>query len=193
MGFRILSAAALGIALAAVSSANAAEPGPFVTRLMGRAPGEGKTFACFTRVYDDRHLVAHPQQNVASLTLLAVAYSSLQYGYQLRIGLRFRDRAEPLSTVAECGVSRARNSLRHGAICAGIGGTTRLAIENRRSILLRLPVGANLWRPGPPGQSTVDDAFGADDKPFRLYRAALSHCDDQAIGVEEKALLDRGH
>ena len=186
---RTLATFALSAALA--SPAVAAAPGEFVTRLMGRVPGEGKTFACFSRVYDEPHLAAHPGQNVRSLRVLAVAYSTLDYGYQLRMGFEFRGRPETLTTVAECGHSGLD---RQGARCAGPspGGSMHLALEADGSFLMFLPKGAHLWKPGPPNpQDTVDDAFGPADKRFRLARTVLSACDDQAIDDEEKALLDR--
>jgi hypothetical protein len=50
----------------------------------------------------------------------------------------------------------------------------------------------DLWAPGPNQKSDiVQNAFAEDDKHFRLTRAPLSQCDDQALDAEEKALLDR--
>jgi hypothetical protein len=176
--------------------ASAAAPSPFLARLMGRAPGEGKTFACFTRVYDDAHLAARPLQNVRAMDVLVVAYSTLDYGYQLRMGFRFRGRAEELTTVAECGGAgdRPPDSLRGVAVCAGPvgGGSMRVALDDDGSALMAIPNGAHLWRPGPPNpKDTVDDAFGPDDKLFRLTRTDLSNCADQMFDDEKKALLDR--
>jgi hypothetical protein len=37
----------------------------------------------------------------------------------------------------------------------------------------------------------VRDAFADDDKHFRLTRAPLAQCDDQALDAQEKAVLDR--
>src|SRR6201995_3223201 len=56
----------------AAFGATAANPEDFIKRLMGRTPGKGKTPACFSRVYDDAHLAAHPQQNVRTMTLLVL-------------------------------------------------------------------------------------------------------------------------
>ena len=113
-------------------------------------------------------------------------------GYQLPIGLNFRDRAEPLSTLAEYGDGKERNSLQKAAICAGVGGDVRLAIENGKSVKLSLPLATGLWRPGPPQpDNPVNGAFAEDDRHFRLTRAPLSQCEDQAIDAAEKAVLDR--
>jgi hypothetical protein len=183
--------AMLGL-IATASLAGAAEPSRFVSELIGARPGEGKTFACFTRVYDAAHLAAHPEQNVTAAEMLVVAYSSLDYAYQLRMGFRFRDHPQWLTTVAECG--RTAGSRGGGAVCAGPsdGGHMRLVLEGRRTVLITLPEGAALWKGGPPNpDDTVDDAFHADDRVFRLERVPLGRCDDQAIDGEERALLDR--
>jgi hypothetical protein len=149
---------------------------------MGRVPGEGKTFACFTRVYDAAHLAAHPAQNVRSMEALAVVYSAAaRESYQLRMGFRFRGRPEEFTTVAECG----------DAVCAGPApGSMRVALDDGASVLMDIPDGAHLWRPGPPNpKDTLDDAFGPDDKRFRLYRTDLADCRDQMFDYERKALL----
>jgi hypothetical protein len=180
----------LGLML--VSSARAAEPSKFVSFLAGKRPGEGKTFACFVTTYDDAHLSTHPQQNVRAVRMLATVYSNHDYSYQLRIGLNFRDRAESLSTVAECGAGRERDTLRKAAVCAGIGGKVLLAIENKNSVQLSLPLATGLWRPGPPQPNNpVNGAFAEDERHFRLTRAPLAQCDDHAIDEAEKAVLDR--
>jgi hypothetical protein len=169
----------------------AATPGEFVTLLAGRTPGAGKTFACFTHVYDEAHLAAHPGQNVAALRVLAVVYSRLDYAYQLRIGVELRG-AQKFSTVAECGDGNTPNNIKRAAICAGIGGEARLAIENKNTIQVTLPATTELWREvgAPPGKS-VKNAFGEDDRHFRLTRTHLADCDGEAIGEEEKTLLDK--
>ena len=114
-------------------------------------------------------------------------------GYQLPIGLNFRDRAEPLSTLAEYGNGKKRNSLQKSAICAGVAGDVRLAIENGKSIKLSLPLAKGLWRPGSPQpDNPINGAVTEEDRHFRLTRAPLSQCEGHAIDAAEKAVLDRG-
>lgn len=182
----------LVFAVSAAFSVLAAGPSRFVTFLAGQKPGQGKTFACFIRTYDEAHLAAHPEQHVTAVRMLVTVYSNLDYGYQLRLGLNVRDRPAPLESVAECGNGSTRDRLDRAAICAGIGGKVRLAIENKNAIQLSLPLNTDLWAPRPGEKSDiVQGAFAEDDKHFRLTRAPLSHCDDQALDAEEKALLDR--
>jgi hypothetical protein len=182
------------VAMSPVFPVGAATPGKFVTFLAGQRPTPGKTFACFVRTYDDSHLAAHPAQHVTAIRMLVTVYSNMDYGYQLRLGLNVRDRPTPLNSVAECGNGTVPDQLDRAAICAGIGGKVLLAVENRNVVQLSLPLNTDLWAPNanPDRKSDiVQGAFAEDDKHFRLLRAPLSQCDDQALDGEEKALLDR--
>jgi hypothetical protein len=51
----------------------------------------------------------------------SLAPASGAYSYQVSLAFRFRDRADVLTGVAECGEGRVRDSLRGGAYCAGPG------------------------------------------------------------------------
>ena len=169
-------------------SAQVGEPSAFVTRLLGQRPGPGKTFAGFARTYDDAHHASHPGQNVAFMEILVTNYDvSDQQFYQLRMGFCFRGRPDELTTVAECG---SKNPANPGgtARCAGPSdGGTELRLDGKNALLVTLPAGIHLWKPGPPDpQHTVDDAFGAGDRLFRLERAPASHCIDQAFEYEKK-------
>ncbi|MDI9849741.1 hypothetical protein QM467_16970 [Rhodoblastus sp. 17X3] len=94
--------------------------------------------------------------------------------------------------MAECGNGQVRDRLDRAAICAGIGGKVRLAIENSNIVQLSLPLDTDLWAPAPNRKSDVmQNPIAEDDEHFRLTRASLSQCDDQALDAEEKALLDR--
>ena len=113
-------------------------------------------------------------------------------------GLSTSDRAQfPRSRRAALDPGRMwhgkeRDSLQKAAICAGVGGDVRLAVENRKSVKLSLPLATGLWRPGPPQpDNPINGAFAEDDRHFRLTRAPLSQCEDQAIDAAEKAVLDR--
>jgi hypothetical protein len=180
----------LGLAL--VAPAQAATPSKFVTYLAGKKPGAGKTFACFTRSYDQTYLDAHPQQNVTAVHMLVTVYSNMDYGYQLRLGFFIRGRADRLDSVAECGNGKVRDRLDRAAICSGIGGKALLAVENRKAVQLSLPRDTDLWAPRPGQHSDiVKNAFAEDDKHFRLMRTPLAQCDDQALDDEEKTFLDQ--
>jgi hypothetical protein len=120
---RALIAAAF-VSLTCGSQAHAAKAGnEFLAALVGRLPWQGESFVCFSRQYDDAQLAARPKQKVAFVKALIAAYhqqSSLapaagHYSYQVSLAFRFRDRAEVLTGVAECGEGKVRDSLRGGA------------------------------------------------------------------------------
>jgi hypothetical protein len=179
--------------LAPVPQVHAAAAGnEFLAALFGALPRQGESFACFSRQYDEAQLAARPGQKVAYMKALIAAYyrqSSLApqtgaYSYQVSLAFRFRDRADTLTGVAECGEGRVRDSLRGGAYCAGPGDPgAHLGLQGRQVLVVTIPNGADLWAPGPleKRHDTVKNPFGADDKTFLLVRTELSECDDLAF------------
>jgi hypothetical protein len=195
-------AAGLLVVLASSSwaphGALAASAGPedFIKRLMGRAPGKGKTVACFNRVYDDAHLASHPQQNVRTMTLLVLIDSENPDNYNLRVGVNFRNRKHYFETEGDCANPTAEGEAggAYSAHCsvACDGGGIGVALKDNGSVLLTIPDGARVWRPGADDNDTVHGAFGADDKLFRVDRADLRQCMPLAAARDEKDLLSRG-
>jgi hypothetical protein len=167
----------------------------FIKRLMGRAPGKGKTVACFNRVYDEAHLASHPQQNVRNMTLLIVMDSGNPDSYSLRIGVNFRNRKHYFETDGDCmslhpeGEAGGAYAAHCGVACDG--GSIDVALKDNGSVLLTIPDGARVWRPGADDNDTVRGAFGADDKLFRVDRAELPQCLPLAADKDEKAALAR--
>ena len=164
----------------------------FLAAVLGSLPRQGESFACFSRPYDDAQLGARPKQKVAFVKALIAAYhqqSSLApasgaYSYQVSLAFRFRDRADVLTGVAECGKGRVRDSLRGGAHCAGPGDPgAHFHLQGRQVLVVTIPNGADLWAPGPVEKrhDTVKNPFGADDKTFLLIRTDLSECEDLAF------------
>jgi hypothetical protein len=164
----------------------------FLAHVVGRLFRQGESFACFSRQYDAAHLAAHPRQRATFVKALVDAHfvepwapnGYKGYMYQVSLAFRFRDRAETLTGVAECGDGKPKDSLRDGAVCAMVGGTTaHLAVEGENVLVIRIPGGADLWAPGPKEQrhDTVNNPFGPDDEAFRLQRTHLGQCDDLAF------------
>jgi hypothetical protein len=176
--------------------AGAPSPEDFTKRLMGRAPGKGKTAACFNRVYDDSHLAAHPQQNVRTMTLLVLIDSNTPDNYDLRVGVTFRNRKHFFETQGDCMSPHPEEGApaASGVHCsiACDGGSIDVALKDNGSVLLTMPAGARLWRPGADDNDTVHGAFGPDDKLFRVDRGDLPQCLPLASAKDEKALLTRG-
>jgi hypothetical protein len=179
--------------LAPVQHVDAAAPGnEFLAALFGSLPRHGESFACFSRQYDEAQLAARPGQKVAFVKALIAAYyreSSLApetgaYSYQVSLAFRFRDHADMLTGVAECGEGKVRDSLRGGSYCAGPGNPgAHLGLQGRQVLVLTIPNGADLWAPGPleKRHDTVKNPFGAEDKTFLLVRTDLSECEDLAF------------
>jgi hypothetical protein len=188
----VVLAALVGSAFAPVAMA-AESQNEFLAHLVGHLYRTGETFACFSRRYDDAYLEAHPQQDVVFAKALVAAYfrpsasnpKDGAYSYQVSLGFTFRGRSDVLTSVAECGEGKTKDSLRDGAVCAGpVGsdGDMHLGLDGR-SLLMTIPNGSDLWAPGPVEQrhDTVKNPFGVDDKIFRLDRTNLSQCEDMAF------------
>jgi hypothetical protein len=192
LAIRILYAAAAAAILASATGAVGAEE--FVARLFGHAPGKGKTYACFTRVYDPAHLASHPQQNVRSMIMLVVMDSDNPDYYQLRIGSHFRTRKGILDTAGDCGVPHDASDAA-GAHCsvACDGGAIEVALKDKDAVMLSIPEGARLWKPDADDNASVHGAFGPDDKLFRLDRSPAAECAEEGADGAEKALLKRSH
>ena len=132
-------------------------------------------------------MAARPKQKVAFVKALIAGYrqpGSSVYSYQVSLAFRFRDRADMLTGVAECGEGRVRDSLRGGAYCAGPGDPgAHLRLQGRQVLVMTIPNGADLWAPGPVEKrhDTVKNPFGADDTMFLLIRTDLSECEDLAF------------
>ena len=192
----------LGIAvgaLLAAAPAEAAESG-FIARFLGAQPSKtADGFACFSRVYDPAHLAQHPQQNVKTMTLLAVVDPANPDEVQLRFGVTFRSRKGMLETNGGCAVASGEGGAALSLTTAHCnvdcdGGAIDVTLKTDGAVLVGIPAGARLWKPGADSpDDNVHGAFGPDDKLFRLDRAALGECLPLAVDKDERARLTRGH
>jgi hypothetical protein len=201
-GFAMFAAGAMALSTLAAHADSAPSPQDFTKRLMGRAPGKGKTFSCFTRAYDEAHLAGHPLQNVRAMKLLVKIDSEAGDGYDLVIGVNFRSRKSMFETEGDCAAPHAEGESGapapagpasvHCAIACD-GGAIDVALKDNGSVLLTIPNGARVWKPGSiDPDENVHGAFGEDDKLFRLDRASLSQCEPLGADKSEKATLAKG-
>ncbi len=186
----------VGAAVALVTPALAAGSGnPFLERLVGGLDKKQKSFACFSRHYDNAHLAAHPKQKVADMKMLVNAYYTEafppsapgSYAYQVSLAFKLKDRPETLTQVAECG-GDLKDSRVRGAYCAGPGDKgVHLTLDGKDAVVIAIRGGADLWAPGPIDQrhDTVKNPLGADDKAFRLVRTELKECEDLAFDSDK--------
>jgi hypothetical protein len=190
----------LGLVVALLGATRAeAAGGGFLASFMGAEPSKSiETFACFNRVYDPAHLAQHPQQNVKTMMLLAVVDPANADEVQLRFGVTFRSRKGMLETNGGCavvngegGAAASATTVHCGVDCDG--GAIDVTLKTDGNVLVGVPAGARLWKPGADNpDDNVHGAFGPDDKLFRLDRATLGECLPLAVDKDERARLARG-
>jgi hypothetical protein len=185
-------------AFVAAAPTEAAESG-FIARFLGAEPSKSAdSFACFDRTYDPAHLAAHPQQNVKTMMLLAVVDPANPDEVQLRFGVTFRSRKGMLETNGGCAVVGGEGAAAPNLTTAHCnvdcdGGAIDVTLKTDGAVLVAIPAGARLWKPGADNpDDNVHGAFGPDDKLFRLDRAALGDCLPLAVDKDERARLTRG-
>jgi hypothetical protein len=196
----VLTIAVAGASLTAFAG-NSPEDEGFQKQLFGHTIEDKPIHACFTRVYDPGHLAQHPKQNVRTMLLLVTgnAESGADPSYQLGLGVTFRKSGTHFESAGECGAIHgdggapgSGNVAHCGVDCDG--GSINVAIKDEKSVLVSIPAGARLWRAGSNGDDSGNARrrFGADDKVFRLDKAALTQCLSLATDKEDKAMLRRG-
>lgn len=191
-----LSAAMLAVSLALipVSSARAAEPEltaevktAFDTRMFTVAPAEkGKTYACFTRRYDARHLAAHPDQKVSAMKLLVTAEwldEDKVFIRNFRLNVKFRNKRDSYDSMGGCShaiMEEAGGEVRLscGVDCDGGGIGIAMSKDNDATVVRLEHV--RVWT---HGKDLDDDDIekrglnaGKDDGMFRLDRTSLDDC-----------------
>ena len=185
---------AMTAGLLGLSSVPAAAASLTDLSLFGKDPGQDRAFACYTRHYDASHLNAHPQQNVADMTLLVDSAVDDGRHYNLSLGVNFRRVKNEFDVTGSCsGTIDGKKLLNCGVDCDG--GTINVRLKDKNSILVDIPYGARTWDSTLDPEADVEPAdnpdatFGADDKTFRLDRTALSNCTDLVWDDADKGLL----
>jgi hypothetical protein len=182
-----------------VPTAGASPDSDFQKRIFGRVLGKERLHACYRRVYDAAHLAGHPEQNTRSMLLLMTAepYEGSAPGYGIRMRVTFRKSKQPFESYGNCGAlgegaGSNANTAHCGVDCDG--GSIDVAIRDANSLLVSIPAGARLWRPGGEDDETGSGKgqFGSDDKVFRVDRAKLTDCLDLALEPADKAAMRRG-
>lgn len=176
------------------------------TQIFGHPLSTEKAHACFQRAYDDAHLKSHPQQNVRTMTLLVTGDASDPNapGYSVGIDVRFRKADTHFQTYGSCWSVEGDGGASASSIGCGIdcdGGQIDVKLKDDKSILVGIPDGARMWDANSVTDPNADSGeeepdtrgqFGADDKLFRLNRAALTDCSPLAVDDDEKAALQKG-
>lgn len=199
-----LATLALALAAAMAPFAASAEDGlgdvAFQKQIFGKALGTaGKAHACFRRVYTASHLKKHPEQNVRTMTLLVTGSVEPESAptYSLGLGVTFRKDERNFETSGYCGSLHGADDRQpaKGVHC-GVdcdGGVLDVSLKNAKSVLVAIPDGVRIWQSGMDEEEPSGDEpkrFGADDKLFRLDRAALTDC--LALAGDDADALRRG-
>lgn len=210
MSVRLFSAAMLAatVCLIPANGLRAAEPDEvtaeaktaFDTRMFTVAPAEkGKTYACFTRRYDARHLAAHPAQTVSAMKLLVTAEwldEDKAFIRNFRLNVKFRNKRDSYDSLGGCHhamMEEANGEVRLGCGVDCDGGGIGIAMnKDNDATIVRLEY-VRVWT---HGKDLDDDDIekrglnaGKDDGMFRLDRASLDDCASLISDRQELAEL----
>ena len=183
----------------------------FAKRVFAGAVPKPKAYACFVRHYDAEHLAQHPLQKVSVMKLLISTekdpdFPAFQYSF--RLGVNFRDLAGDFDSSGNCGhaptiidpdnpdippedrVTRPTGiDFECDVDCDGGGVTLNLA-NNDNAVIVKLPDRIRIWKGKDPDEAAVRALMaGADDKIFRLDRAATEECKSLVTDRKELAAM----
>ena len=177
---RALTAVVLTAALAAPASGQVAD------KLAEFLPAKVGEKACFARVYDAKHLAAHPKQRVTQMTfLMRVAgiseggdwvldpkekYTRLNYQFALSVTRRGERKAMTVSGYCPED-ARSVTCMRE---CDG-GGVALEKIAGASALMIKLDNDGILLGSCDEGKGAWLKA-GADDKSFRVEKVAAAQC-----------------
>jgi hypothetical protein len=154
-----------------------------------------KTYACFVRRYDARHLAQHPKQKVSAMKLLVTAADAPEdktINYSFRLGFKYRHRAGNFDSSGYCDHIVAENTGGEIRLGCGVdceGGGIQVAMKDEKSALIRLERIKIRERNKPDDDASHDLVAGADDKIFRVDRADLHECSELVTDRKELAAL----
>jgi hypothetical protein len=186
----VVAATSALVSIAAFSAIGAARAEPqtgedaFVERLYAGTPGKTKTYACFVRKYDARHLAQHPRQKVTAMKLLVTAEwipEDTQLNHSFDLALRYRNRRGVFDSGGSCGHAdpeAAADSKEPGLSCSvdcDGGGMGIVLTNNDQSVTLHVSR-LRIWRGKDPDEAASESLAGPDDSVFRLDRADISEC-----------------
>ena len=155
---------------------------------------EGKSYACFVRLYDAAHLAGHPAQKVRAMMLLVSAEivpEDKQRNYAFQLGVEFHGKTDMFTTGGSCGhvmesdVSADKLHIGCGVDCDGGGISIEMA-SGDKSTIVRLNEVA-IWNSNKPDDERTSLSAGADDGMFQLDRTDVDACRSLMSDSEEFA------
>jgi hypothetical protein len=160
------------------ASALAAEPFYDELALHAALFGKNEAYVCFSRSYDAAHLKAHPQQKATSVVVLMRSSipddpDYLTSDIWLRAKFATRGAGGSIEHVSRCTFTSSEG----GASVPGCAsnnpdwiddGPMLYALEGADALIVKLPP-RTAYKPDP-------EAFGDDDRVFRLARVPITAC-----------------
>ena len=191
-----LSAFVLSASVALIATATTARAEALAERVFGGPVGAEKSYACFVRRYDARHLARHPRQQVSAMKLLVAAEpdpESKTLVYAFKLAVQFRGRTETFQSGGECAHSENAETgqLGCGVDCDG-GGIDLMLAKDDKSVLMKTER-VRIWRDDVEDEEEqgLPELGGADDRAFRLDRAGLDACKALIKAYGEVAAVSR--
>ena len=169
----------------------------FDGRMFAGPPGK-KAYACFVRRYDAGHLAQHPRQKVGAMQLLVsweIPSDQQISNYSFRLGIKYRHRPGDFDSSGDCGHVAAADTGQEIRLGCGVdcdGGGIEVALsKDDKSAIVRLER-ITVWQRNKPDDDAGDALLaGAEDKMFRLDRAAPDQC--AALVTDRKELAALRH
>jgi hypothetical protein len=189
-------AASAGVGHAQQGGIAKAKADAFDGRMFASPPGK-KASACFVRRYDADHLAQHPKQKVGVMQLLVsteIPSDPQITNYSFRLGIKYRHRSGDFDSSGDCGHVVAADTGQEIRLGCGVdcdGGGIEVALsKDDKSAIVRLER-ITVWQRNKPDDDARDALLGADDKMFRLDRAATDQC--AALVTDRKELAALRH
>ncbi|OKO83461.1 hypothetical protein [Bradyrhizobium sp. NAS96.2] len=182
-------------AIQAQGEVDKATAAAFDNRMFAGPPG-AKAYACFVRRYDANHLAQHPKQKVSAMKLLVSVEDAPEdktTNYSFRLGVTYRHRSGNFDSSGYCNHAVATDSgheirFECGVDCEG-GGISVALSKDDKSAIARL-ASIRMWNRNKPDDDASEELLaGADDKIFRLDRAAAGECAELVTDRKELAAL----
>lgn len=197
---RALLALATLAAIPAAAGAQTPGDAALSLRLYGKIVRNELASVCFRKVYDSRHMAAHPDQNVTSMLLLISAIPTPESKIaptKMEMGVTFRNGSQVTDLGNFCSVEGNELLCRDG--CEGGTQVTFPAPGVAQVKLLDvISVYENPQSPQPgapdgePAETPLTkQRFGPDDRIFRLERVKLTDCLPIASDPQVRLQIER--
>ena len=141
--------------------------------LFGHDPGNNPAYACFTRTFDEAWLKAHPEQNVAKLTIYVARRAGKDaIWHSGNMEIKFRDSKATYHVTADC--SGEGGLLNCGVDCDGGGYAMTAMSKTRISITPDDRLRYYDIADEPSGETTK--GFTSSDKNLAADRVGIKDC-----------------